>query len=125
CYANVMKGPADGSGVPLSFNADNCYGTSVLASPTPFVGQGRMSMSVRRMASRHAWMISVLGAPADFRLCVYDLEGRAARTLVSSRVLGNEVTYFWDGADNQGRSLARGLYVIGTTGWIRKIVGMF
>ena len=28
CYANVMKGPADGSGNPLSFNAFDCYGSN-------------------------------------------------------------------------------------------------
>lgn len=125
CYLNVMKGPADGSGAPLSFSADNCYTTGVLASPIPFVNQGQMSMSVRRLAAQHAWMISVRGVPSDFRLCVYDLQGRAARTLVSSRVSGNEETFIWDGTDDLGRSLARGLYVIGTAGGIRKIIGMF
>ena len=125
CYLNVMKGPADGSGAPLSFSADNCYTTGVLVSPIPFVKQGQVSMSVRRIASGHVWMISVRGVPADFRLCVYDLEGRVARTLLSSGRQEGILTYFWNGTDDLGRSLARGLYVIGTTGGIRKIIGIF
>jgi hypothetical protein len=37
CYANIMGGPADGSGNPLNFNAKTCYGgsrdTSLPSSP--------------------------------------------------------------------------------------------
>lgn len=28
CYSSVMRGPADGTGNPLNFNADTCYGNS-------------------------------------------------------------------------------------------------
>jgi hypothetical protein len=34
CYANVMLGPADGTGTLLSFNANTCYGSSG-AAPAP------------------------------------------------------------------------------------------
>ena len=35
CYANVMGGPADGSGTVLSFNANNCYTNMVASRPQP------------------------------------------------------------------------------------------
>ncbi len=34
CYANEMRGPADGTGSALRFNANTCYGLSSLAAPT-------------------------------------------------------------------------------------------
>jgi len=35
CYLNVMRGPADGTGSPLTFNANSCYGSSASVSPNP------------------------------------------------------------------------------------------
>lgn len=35
CYTNVMSGPADGSGGPLSFNADSCYSSASEGAPAP------------------------------------------------------------------------------------------
>lgn len=43
CYLNVMGGPVDGSGSPLSFNSDNCY---VVVAQSPSVNvQGQIKMS--------------------------------------------------------------------------------
>lgn len=33
CYANVMRGPSDGTGDALTFNANTCYGQSTIAAP--------------------------------------------------------------------------------------------
>jgi hypothetical protein len=35
CYANVMGGPADGTGSVLSFNANSCYGAAGPPPPPP------------------------------------------------------------------------------------------
>jgi len=47
-----------------------------------------------------------------FELSVYDLTGRQVRALVDSAWLAEgRHTYRWDGTDNEGRSLASGIYL--------------
>lgn len=44
CYLNVMGGPADGTGSVLTFNANNCYGsTPTAATPSCAPGSGTYS----------------------------------------------------------------------------------
>jgi len=40
CYANIMGGPADGTGSVLTFNAAACYGTAPATSPCDVNGDG-------------------------------------------------------------------------------------
>ncbi len=47
-------------------------------------------------------------APAS--LVVYDLTGRAVRTLVDGTLKAGEHTRFWDGRDSNGNSVASGVY---------------
>ena len=35
CYSNTMKGPADGTGAPLTFSAATCYASGSVQLPTP------------------------------------------------------------------------------------------
>ncbi|HUI91469.1 MAG TPA: FlgD immunoglobulin-like domain containing protein [Chitinivibrionales bacterium] len=125
CYANIMKGPADGSGDPLTFNADNCYTTAVSNAPANLMRQGPVSLSVRRMPGGHEWMIKMTGAEAKCRLTICDIIGRTVRTLAPDQSSANGARFFWDGRDNQGKSLSEGLYVIGIAGGVRKVVGIF
>jgi flagellar hook assembly protein FlgD len=49
---------------------------------------------------------------ADVRLVVFDVAGRARRTLVTGRVDSGGHSVAWDGRDDAGRALAPGLYFI-------------
>jgi hypothetical protein len=126
CYANVMNGPADGSGVPLSFNADSCYGSlsAVMVAPRPrYEGA---SFSIRRASSGREWIITVRNASAPFPVCVYDLRGRLQRALSPSSESRGGFAYVWDGTDAQGQKLTKGVYVIrGNAGEAGKMVTVF
>jgi hypothetical protein len=128
CYANVMNGPADGSGAPLSFNADSCYGSLSAVSVNVLQRCGLASFSILRAASGREWIITVQGASASASspVCVYDLRGRLKRALFPNRASQGYFTYFWDGTDNQGQSLTKGVYVIrGKAAEDGKIMTMF
>ena len=53
-----------------------------------------------------------LGVPAEARLVVYDVAGRAVRTLVAGlpQVAGRYEAA-WDGRDDAGRACASGVYI--------------
>ena len=68
------------------------------SSPNPFVGA--------RSTLRYD-----LFASSDVRLSVYDAQGRAVRRLIDQRgQLAGAHTVTWDGRDDAGRTLARGVY---------------
>jgi len=126
CYSNVMKGPADGSGGVLSFNADSCYKNLSAVSFNALARRASASMSIRRAPLGREWTIIVRGAAADFRVCVYNLRGQRVKDLSPNRESEGEFTYFWDGTGGQGQKLTKGVYLIkGTSGEDRTIVSVF
>jgi hypothetical protein len=126
CYLNVMKGPADGTGSVLSFNADSCYKNSSAVSFNAPARHGSASISVRRTPSGGEWIIGVQGANAASTVYIYDLRGRQVKALSPGRQSRGGLAYFWDGTDDRGRKLTKGVYLIGlTAGEGRKIVSVF
>jgi FlgD Ig-like domain len=121
-----MKGPADGSGGVLSFNADSCYKNPSAVSFNALARRASASMSIRRAPLGREWTIIVRGAAADFRVCVYNLRGQRVKDLSPNRESEGEFTYFWDGTGGQGQKLTKGVYLIkGTSGEGRTIVSVF
>ncbi|MBM3317707.1 MAG: T9SS type A sorting domain-containing protein, partial [Candidatus Eisenbacteria bacterium] len=55
----------------------------------------------------------VFGLPgaAEVRLAVYDVSGRAVRTLVSGSLAAGEHAIVWDGRDEGGRAVSGGVYL--------------
>lgn len=68
------------------------------AYPNPFRGHTNLRLSLAR--DGHA------------RVAVYDLVGRRIRTLVDGNLSAGEQTLVWDGRDEDGRSVAAGLYMV-------------
>ena len=52
-----------------------------------------------------------LPVDASVSLEVFDVSGRLIRTLARQALLAGEHRIAWDGADNNGRSVARGVYL--------------
>ena len=65
---------------------------------------------------------------ADVELVVYDVTGRAIRTLASSPFPAGEHRIVWDGRDDRGRETASGIYfcraTVGDWRQVRKLVRM-
>ena len=53
-----------------------------------------------------------LPKPAAVRLIVYDVAGRARRTLATGRAAGGSHAVVWNGRDDAGRAVAPGLYFV-------------
>jgi len=55
----------------------------------------------------------VFGLPSEgtVRLAVYDVSGRAVRTLVSGSLAAGEHAVVWDGRDEGGRAVSGGVYL--------------
>jgi spore coat protein A len=53
-----------------------------------------------------------LPRPAAVRLVVYDVAGRARRTLATGRAAGGSHAVVWNGRDDAGRAVAPGLYFV-------------
>ena len=70
----------------------------VPARPNPFAGA--------------TTLVYELPKPADVRLVVYDVAGRARRTLVSGRADTGSHAVVWNGRDDAGRAVAPGLYFV-------------
>ena len=49
-------------------------------------------------------------SPSFISLCVYDVDGRLVRTLLSGHQEAGERTVTWDGDDDRGGRVASGLY---------------
>ena len=52
-----------------------------------------------------------LARPAEVRVAVFDVTGRAVRTLLDERRESGLQEVRWDGRDDQGRSMAAGVYL--------------
>jgi hypothetical protein len=83
------------SGVPIAAAPD--LPLSIRCHPNPFNPMTTIQLTVPR--------------PGDVTLRIYDLRGRLVRTLVAGELLagGHEVT--WDGRNEQGGTVASGVYV--------------
>ena len=126
CYSNIMKGPADGGGSVLSFNADSCYKNPSAVLFNAYKRRVSASISIRRASLVGGWTISVQGVAAAFPVFIYDLRGRQVRVLSPMRGPEGDFRYLWDGAGSQGQKLTKGVYLIGlTAGEGRKIVSVY
>lgn len=86
--------------VSLAGSKPSVPSTTMLGSayPNPFRGSTNLRLSLAR--DGHA------------RVAVYDLVGRRIRTLVDGNLSAGEQTLVWDGRDEDGRSVAAGLYLV-------------
>jgi flagellar hook assembly protein FlgD len=51
-----------------------------------------------------------LAAPATVDLAVYDNNGRLVKSVARGRSVTTQAVFPWDGCDEQGRSVAPGIY---------------
>jgi hypothetical protein len=112
CYANVMNGPADGSGLPLAFSADLCYGNNAVVNPLPAAGQSALSLSASVNGVTHRWTITVRGARDGCALGIFDLLGRLAVALPFVKGAEGTSVFVWNGECDQGRRLTNGTYAV-------------
>ncbi|MFN0149781.1 MAG: kelch repeat-containing protein [bacterium] len=82
------------------------------AIPNPFVTKTRVKLS--------------LPESARVSSCVYDVSGRVVRTLAEGIAPSGESEISWDGRDDRGRPVSRGLYLLqvrsGTASSVRRVV---
>jgi hypothetical protein len=101
CYANVMMGPADGSGNPLSFNAFDCYGNnSSVNNVIPIINE--CFFEVRNGPSGSV-LLTFNNPKKNAWIGVYSLSGRKVMTLKNIRTDKVELTPAY---------LARGIYAL-------------
>jgi len=77
-------------------------------------GSGPAARSILKVLPslvRHAGIVECMVAPGPYALVVYDVSGRAVRTLAQGRGPGR-VAVGWDGTGDDGRRLAAGAYVV-------------
>lgn len=86
--ANSMT-PVEDGGVPLRTRLAGAY-------PNPFNPQTTVAFDLAR--TDHA------------RVVIYDVQGRAVRTLVDEELPAGRHTVAWQGRDDQGRGVASGVY---------------
>jgi hypothetical protein len=101
CYANVMKGPADGSGSVLSFNASDCYGSG---SPV------RNYLSITRSS-----VFTVHKRPGGSILVTFNNPEKNARISVSSvdgRIVMTRGNISSDKVELKPAGLACGMYAL-------------
>jgi hypothetical protein len=90
------------SGMPVAVadpvSATNLTRKPLEVFPNPFNASARINWQMRRTGT------------ADLK--VYDAGGRVVRTLASGPCPAGSYTTVWNGADNAGRKLARGIYFV-------------
>ena len=90
-------------------------GSATTTSPTgvdPTVGlQSSLSMRISPMPFRQRTRISFEGAGTEARVEIYDLRGRAVRSLRLPMDRGRGV-FTWDGRDDSGSSVGAGSYMV-------------
>jgi hypothetical protein len=96
-YVAKIGGIAPPSSGVEGETADVGFGL-VSASPNPFVGTTRLTYSLSA------------GPPSPARLAVYDARGRVVRTLTDRAEGPGTYTVDWDGTDENGKSVAGGVY---------------
>jgi len=76
----------------------NLTGRPLAVSPNPFNASLQVNWQMKR--------------EGNAELAVYDVGGRVVRTLVSGSRSAGSYTSVWNGTDNAGRRLARGIYFV-------------
>ena len=101
CFSTVMKGPADGSGNPLSFNAGDCYGkNNSVKNAIP--GINGCPFEARSCAGGSV-LLTFHNPNKDARIRLYSAAGRMVMTLANIRTGSAELT---------PAHLARGVYAL-------------
>ncbi|MEO0068343.1 MAG: C25 family cysteine peptidase [candidate division WOR-3 bacterium] len=78
-----------------------------------FSGITRLELNLNpNPMKERAWIKFSLPNPAQVKLGVFDITGREVRNLLNSKMGTGSYTLAWDGKDNNGRTLAQGIYFI-------------
>jgi hypothetical protein len=90
-------------------------GSPVLGLDQPNIGSGNafvdfLNLRNNPLRSGQATVHFGLAADDQVQVKVYDVSGRLVRTLADRKFKAGEHTLTWDGVDNAGRSLPRGVY---------------
>ena len=96
----------------VTISREQARAMSAVIFPNPGRGAARVSISLAGPPD---------GAPVAIEAALFDLEGRALRTLHRGALARGTTTLEWDGRDGQGRSLGPGLYFLR----LRSAVGLF
>ena len=86
--------------------------SGVAEPPRPTVLRGRRLVVAPNPFPRTARILWSLAQAGHTGLRVYDASGRAVRTLLSADLAAGEHLAVWDGRDDIGRELARGIYFV-------------
>ena len=101
-----IDGASPGSANAVTANAAGApERAGVAASPSPFSPDGDGVEDATTVAYR------LRGAASSVRVRIYDANGRLVRTLPTAPA-GETGVVAWDGADDQGRDLPMGIYVV-------------
>jgi hypothetical protein len=103
CYANVMMGPADGSGNPLSFNAAACYGSSAVINPVPIINECFFKV---QYGPNGSLLLTFSNPQKNAGIDVYSLSGKKVMTVKNVRS---------DKVELRPAHLARGIYALELT----------
>jgi flagellar hook assembly protein FlgD len=88
-----------------------CYGPVRLpkaADSPPFVNFA--TLAGNPVENRQATILFGLAKHDRVRVRIFDVAGRLVRTLTDRRFPSGEHRLVWDGVDDRGRSMARGVY---------------
>jgi hypothetical protein len=111
-FQNVFSSLCSIAGTPVGVDDPRAVGgvlpdaVRVLGNP---VRDGSARIALTLASREHA------------RVVVYDIAGRAVRTLANRTFEPGEHTLVWDGADDGGRALARGVYFVRVHGLARGV----
>jgi len=112
CYLNVMKGPPDGTGNVLPFDADGCYGSSLSQPPPPPPSSNSSSIFPRIYpnpwrSDKHAGKnITFDGLTTGTDIKIFTVSGHKVAELHSD---GPSVQ--WDLSNDSGDKVASGIYL--------------
>jgi hypothetical protein len=93
----------------------NIAGNPIVGLDVPNIGSGNqfvdfLNLRNNPLRSGQATVHFGLAADDHVQVKVYDVSGRLVRTLADRKFKAGEHTLMWDGVDNAGRSLPRGVY---------------
>ncbi len=96
----------------VTISREQARALSAVVSPNPGGGAARVSITVAGPPD---------GAPVAVEAALFDLQGRALRTLHRGALPRGSTTLEWDGRDGQGRVIGPGLYFLR----LRSATGLF
>ena len=116
-YEIAMEADLDGDGVEeriggtVVVSSDDSSHTTGVTPPTAAIENIRLVTAPNPFLVGSAVSFS-LARPDDVELGVYDLTGRAVRTLQRGRLVAGAHRFEWNGRDAEGRRVAAGVYFV-------------